>query len=69
MKAEITNIVLENDRFRVFVRFENGVEENNLFMPEVTADDIRAWVADRKQYFLDLQAQELELKEELLGEV
>jgi alanyl-tRNA synthetase len=32
MTAVITNISLEVNRFRVFIRLENGIEENNLFI-------------------------------------
>lgn len=67
MKATITNIILEDNHFRVFVRFENDVEESNIFGETISADEIKAWVDERRQYFLDLIAKEKELQS-LVGE-
>lgn len=67
MKATITNIILEDNHFRVFVRFENGIEETNTFAPENTAEDIKVWVTERKTYFETLKEQETELQS-LVGE-
>jgi hypothetical protein len=65
--VEITNIVLEKDRFKVFATI-NGVEKVNLFKPEVTAKEIIDWVQTEAQYYEDLKAKEIELKS-LIGEV
>ena len=67
MKATITNLILEGSRFRVFVRFDNGVEEMNVFQPEATAEDIKAWVLERITYYEELLAKEEALKEELIN--
>ena len=65
--ATITNIVLEKDRFRVFVRFSNDVEETSIFMPDSTAEDIKAWVNDRKIYHEEMLSKEQELQNSLIG--
>ena len=63
----ITNIVLDKNRFLVFVDFSNGIQETNVFMPEVTAQDIRDWVLERQVYYDDLETKEQALKDELLN--
>jgi len=40
MEYKITNIVLEGNRFRVFIEV-NGIEENNLFMLDIILTEIR----------------------------
>jgi len=64
--AKITNIVLEWDRFVVFASFWDN-EEVSTFMPEVTAQDIKNWVLERKTYFEELERKEEELKTDLLN--
>ena len=61
MEYKITNIVLEGNRFRVFIEV-NGIEENNLFMPEVTATEIRQWAEERALFYQELKEKEEELK-------
>jgi len=65
METRITNIVLEKDRFIVFALI-NGNEEVNVFMPEVTAKDIQAWVIEREAYYASLDTKLEELKAELI---
>jgi hypothetical protein len=65
--ATITNIVLENNRFRVFVSFSNDIEETNVFMPESTSEDITNWVSERKTYHEEMIVKEQELKDSLIG--
>lgn len=67
INATINNIVLEGDRFRVFVTFTNGKEEINAFLPDVTAQQITDWVNERLEFYNGLQGKESELKEELLN--
>lgn len=65
--ARITNIVLDWDRFIVFVTYSNWVEETNTFMPEITWQEIKQYIDDRKSYFDWLIEKEEELKEDLLN--
>lgn len=65
MNAIISNIVLDKDRFRVFVSFDNGIEEVNVFQPGVVANDILAWVQSRVEYYQDLIDKEQQLLAEL----
>lgn len=65
MNVTITNISLDADRFRVYIKLSNGVEENNLFMPQVTSTEIIAWATERKLYYEELEAKELELQSAL----
>ena len=60
----ITNVCLEKDRFKVFATIE-GNEEVMVFMPEVTAQEIRDWHTEREAYYADLKLKEEELKETL----
>lgn len=66
MEYKITNIVLEGNRFRVFIEV-NGIEENNLFMPEVTSIEIRQWAEERALFYQELKEKEEELKNELIN--
>jgi hypothetical protein len=63
METKITNIVLDIDRFIVFATI-NGVEEKNIFMPEVTANDILVWLNERIEYYDSLKIKEDELKKQ-----
>lgn len=65
--ARITNIVLEWERFRIFVTYSNWIEETDIFMPEITAKEIRQHIEDRKSYFNSLVEKETELKIDLLN--
>lgn len=65
--ATITNIILEWDRFRVFFSLSNGIEENNLFQPMTTADDIKQYITERIGYYNELKEKELELQDSLIG--
>jgi hypothetical protein len=66
METRITNIILEGSRFRIFAIIL-GNEETNVFAPEVTAQDIRDWVAERVEYYQELRLKEEALKEELIN--
>lgn len=66
MEYKITNIILEGNRFRVFIEV-NGIEENNLFMPEVTSIEIRQWAEERALFYQELKEKEEELKNELIN--
>lgn len=66
MEYKITNIILEGNRFRVFIEV-NGIEENNLFMPEVTSTEIRQWAEERALFYQELKEKEEELKNELIN--
>lgn len=68
METQITNIVLEGNRFRVFATIE-GNNEVNTFMPEVKAQDIKDWVFEREKYYQELKEKEALLQEELIGEL
>lgn len=65
MEYKITNIVLEGNRFRVFIEV-NGIEENNLFMPDITSTEIRQWAEERALFYQELKEKEEELKNELI---
>lgn len=65
--ATITCIALEGNRFRAYGVF-NGNEENMVFLPEVTARDIKQWAKERKEYYEELIAKETDLQR-LIGEV
>jgi hypothetical protein len=67
--SRITNIVLNKDRFIVFVEFSNNINEENTFMPDVTADDIKNWVKEREIYYNELEQKEQNLKNELLNQI
>lgn len=64
--TKFNNIYLSGDRFQVFATI-CGNEETNTFMPDATANDIRNWALERKAYYEDLKAKELELQDELIG--
>lgn len=64
MQSKITNIVLEGNRFRVWAII-NGIEEQMLFMPDVTSEDIKKWEEEREQYYVELAIKEEQLKQEL----
>lgn len=66
MEYKITNIVLEGSRFRVFIEI-NGIEENNLFMPDITSTEIRQWAEERALFYQELKEKEEELKNELIN--
>ena len=66
MQTHITNIQLIGDRFQVFAHIM-GNDEVNTFMPGVTAQDIKNWVAERIAYYELLKEQELALQQELLN--
>lgn len=66
MEYKITNIVLEGNRFRVFIEV-NGIEENNLFMPDITSTEIRQWAEERALFYQELKEKEEELKNELIN--
>jgi len=55
MNATITNLVLVENRFKVFITLSNGTTEENIFMPEATAEDIKAWVTERVNYYKELE--------------
>ena len=61
-----TNIVLEGNRFIVYVTLPNGMAEENTFLPHETADDISRWIDGRVQYYADLEAKLEQLKAELM---
>jgi hypothetical protein len=65
MKVEIKNIVLNVNRFRVYIVLENGVEENEIFMPEATSKDILVWVQQRLLYYQELKDKETQLIKDL----
>lgn len=65
MEYKITNIVLEGNRFRVFIEV-NGIEENNLFMPDITSTEIRQWAEERALFYQELKEKEENLKNELI---
>lgn len=65
--GKITNIALNKDRFIVFIELSNGIIEENTFMPEVTAEDIRNWLNERVIYYNVLAEKEQQLKDELLN--
>lgn len=65
---EITNIVLNKDRFTVYALID-GVEESNTFMPEVTAQDIKDWCNERLAFYEGLNIKLEELKNELVDEL
>jgi hypothetical protein len=60
----IKSLALEKDRFRVFIEID-GNEETNVFPPEVTAQEIRDWHAEREAYYAFLKSREEELNQEL----
>lgn len=60
----IKNVVLEKNRFRVFIEID-GNEETNVFLPEVTAQEIKDWHAEREAYYAFLKSREEQLKQEL----
>ena len=66
MDTRITNIVLDRNRFTVFATII-GNEEINTFHEEVTAQDITAWVDERKAYYQMLLDKESSLIEELVN--
>lgn len=66
MEYKITNIILEGNRFRVFIEV-NGIEENNLFMPDITSTEIRQWAEERALFYQELKEKEEELKNELIN--
>lgn len=63
----ITNIYLDVNKFRVWVKFSNGSEEYFMFDDNVSADDIRRLVQERVSYFNSLEQTEKALKNELEG--
>lgn len=65
--AKITNIILDGDRFKIFVNFSNETVEENTFSPETNALEITNWVKDRLAYFNSLVEKERALQEELLN--
>jgi hypothetical protein len=68
VKIKITNIVLDNERFRVFFDLNNGKASESLaFEPGATAASILEAVRTRKNYFEELELQEKSLKAELVG--
>jgi len=64
--AKITNIILEDKRFKVFVTFNNGIQETNVFLSKSNANDILAWLSSRIDYYDSLEQITTGLKEELL---
>lgn len=64
--STITNITLEINRFRVFLTFSNGAEENNLFPDTCVAQDIKNWKNEREDYYNQLEIKLSEFKTELL---
>ena len=62
--SKITNIVLNKNRFNVFVSFSNGIEETNVFMPETTSNDILVWLESRVSFYNDLENKEIQLNTE-----
>ena len=66
MDTRITNIVLDRNRFTVFATIL-GNEEVTTFTEDVTAQDITAWVEERRVYYQTLLDKEASLIEELVN--
>jgi len=64
--VRITNIILVNSAFRVFINID-GIEETCLFPDSATADNIKNWAQDRSDFYAQLAQKEVELKDELIG--
>jgi hypothetical protein len=65
--ARITNIVLEKDRFKVYVDYSNGMSEFMTFMPEDSAQVIVDAVTARKGEFEAMETRLDELTETLVN--
>jgi hypothetical protein len=68
MNAKITNIVLDKDRFKVFVSFSNGANDIFSFMSDATSEIIKEEILIKKEYYEGLEQKELDLNNELQGE-
>lgn len=63
--SKITNIVLENNRFKVFA-IVGDREIINIFMPDVTSEEIQTWFNDEVAANEMLLEKERELKNALV---
>lgn len=64
--VRITNITLENNRFRVFIQSSNDVVENMEFVDSATSEDIINRVKTRKDYYNEMNEKVETLRTDLL---
>jgi len=64
--VKITNITLENNRFRVFIQSSNDVVENMEFVDTATSEDIINRVKARKDYYNEMENKVENLRTDLL---